>query len=671
MAEAKKDLNEIARNLRRSNAGIKLGRQLFDPSYQNNLSANQIANLLRDIGLPIGNSERITVASAQLIVSGGAFVDNVGKSATLQSVVAPAKAVLDGAIGLLTELGLMKRSDPAARGLSFLGSAAMVAASGGLNIVANIAFLFELAGFIFEQDKPVDMIKFRHDLLLQSAEKLKATLIRRIDAQAETASQLFGNYQSGQISVFQMLGGVAQSAPDLFLKYFPEFGAFIPYTAERLCESTSKVVYAPASEGTDIRFRAIYEGIDNGSWPWLNASEYPYGVIATEAIPGLVYGGQLYTKYRAATQSERDYVAQTLMSPPSGTWLNAQAFDNINSTRQMYLNMRATNTDSKRFQTITETFCHDIATIKKYQKAELQEIFLKKYVALPFEPYRFLQTMTKEMMRIHGYPPEAGLAPHPNPVFPRISIQTLALLSSLPPYFSRLDASFDLTKVLIAMELTPNDLGYENFGEEYLQSSEISSYQVGQSAGITFNGVNYWNEAQSSYNQSVKKNNLDIKRAIALDNAGYMNEFAKIPNAQRVMKEFGTMPYIPPYVEQKMFAARTPMERDYRNIQNYWAAISVMDGIRKDPYFQDAKGLSLYKEMDRLYPTASEFEEEHKRLQFISVGRKLNEEAKKNIAFFFGEKDFRKLRFKPMREGEIASVLPPPITVRGNYGTKP
>lgn len=653
MAEAQKTLNEVAGGFRKTAAGAKLGKILFDPATQNKISVTDIATLLRQAGLPVTNEMRVGAATAQIIIAGGSFANSASAANQIKAVTAPTLAIINGTLEILDAIGLMSKKEPAAQGVSFLGSAALMMSCGGLNILADVAFVFQIIGFLLTQDKPVDIAKVRSELLKQSVEKAKSWLKGRTETQLTTAASLFGQYHSGDLSIFQMMGGVAQKSPDLFLKYFPEFEAFIPYTSNRHCESSSKVIYVPESEGANDNFSLAFDAIDSGKWPIADRSKFPYGIMQNGYYVCQAASADDYQRYRNSPVSRIN----------GWMYYTPENFSLINQARNIWVYGRHENTDEKRFQTISEEFCFDYQSIKNYSTSELQTVFLRKYVGEPFAPYQFLQSMSPEKLKTYGYPPTANLKEHARPI-PRISIQDLAILSLMPPYFSRLDNSFDLARFLVALEITPDELGYEGLLDSELEKGDLSHAEVLKSAPISFNGVDYFTDTQFKENSIIRSSNREIQDAILYDERGDVMNLMKIPRVLSIMKEFGTMPWLPPEIEMKMWSQARPEQRDYRNIQNYWGAVSVLESMLKDPYFQDAQNSPYVRELRGFFPDMKSFEERHKTLNFLSTSKKLNAESRKNIAGFFGEADVTKMRWKPVKEGELAAVLPPPIEVR-------
>lgn len=228
-----KDIQKVAKGFRASNQGLKLGRALFDPNVQFKLSPTQITNLLRDIGVDIPSEVGTTLAAGQMIMSGGAFVNSFSAGKDILQITQLGLATTNQAMGVLQALGLVDYNTVFGRTISLASNAAAVISSGGLNILADIAFIADLiSNILFPIDERPQVRQMLKQMNYQAANQWWQD---RQKPQSEARLKLIDDYQKNKISMFEFIGEFALQSPDSFLNYFPEYGIFLPPVAMKKC----------------------------------------------------------------------------------------------------------------------------------------------------------------------------------------------------------------------------------------------------------------------------------------------------------------------------------------------------------------------------------------------------------------------------------------------------
>lgn len=223
-------IQQANKDFRKTSAGVKLGRALFDPRTQAGLTSTQIVSLLRQAGIPIPVGGVVTSDIAQIIMAGGAVSNSISVGASIQSFISPSVNILNATMDILQTTGLLKLDGPAAVSVKLLTDEAMIVSSGGLNIYADIMYVFDFIMGIFSMfQSPPDMTaQVRAYAASRASQNLNNWFRTRENQQRNALAVQFQDYQNGKTSVFTMISNVAAQSPDLFDTYFPEIGAFIP-----------------------------------------------------------------------------------------------------------------------------------------------------------------------------------------------------------------------------------------------------------------------------------------------------------------------------------------------------------------------------------------------------------------------------------------------------------
>lgn len=218
---------------RKTPAGIKLGKFLFDAKYRQALQNNptMIVGLMRAAGIPIPKEIQVTAATAQLIVAGGAFASNIETSASINSIAKSGAGTIQAAIALATITGLAEASDPIVQDLKFGADVALAIASGGTNVLADISVVLDVTSM-------VEITKMQAQQ--KAYGKMNAWMRARRAPQVKALKNNFKKYQEGDLDIFSLMGEVAEESPDFFQTYFPDLKGFIPTLTFTHTERASK-----------------------------------------------------------------------------------------------------------------------------------------------------------------------------------------------------------------------------------------------------------------------------------------------------------------------------------------------------------------------------------------------------------------------------------------------
>jgi hypothetical protein len=288
---------------------------------------------------------------------------------------------------------------------------------------------------------------------------------------------------------------------------------------------------------------------------------------------------------------------------------------------------------------VRETVCVDYQAAVIKSKSSLAEAFIRRYLYEPFYPYFLLQQMPEALIHEYGYPPAARIEAHPNPVYPRIPVSDLALLSMFPPYFKRIEDNFDLTYYLSQLGVTPSDLGHKTLLERELgYEGFYGEKKTLRLPAITFNGVDYFETSDAKYNQKTAADNYSVELARRTDKTGDVKTLYNLRFAYELVREWGVMPYPTPEMSKRIpgLELKNPalMQLDYRNVENVWACYSMVFKMRQDPFFQDV--MQSFNFLGRLVNDAEQVESRFNEIYHTVVARELNKQSKQTIADYYG-----------------------------------
>lgn len=542
-------LTKVATKISASAQATKIGQKIFSASGQSNVSPTDIKNLFRSAGINIPKEMTVSLDSAQVLITGGAFYTAVSKADSISQVLKPSVGVLNAVTSLLGELGLFDKNSFGAKWLDVGTAALCLLAVPGLNVLAAIGLAVKvIIELIFPPDERPEV---RSRLERQSADELQTWWKEEINKNKRVIMQSQLALADGKVSPFQMLANIATEAPILFPYFVPEMNAFLPPQNFSAC---------------------IYKEEDAR------------------------HGGFL----GLFRQTER----------------------------------------------VKTKICHEYKKIQVTGKEQLAEAFIRAYVYEPFAPYFLINQMPESVLQTYGYPEKSrsiGVEAHRNPVYPRISVNDLALLSMFAPFFQRIEDDFDITDFLNRLRITPSELGYNILEKELGYLGYFGEEKTLKLPAISFNGVDYFDPSVRAYNSRVQVGNDTIKKALEADRLGDAKTLYNLWPAVKILQEWGVLPYVTPEMSRLIpnLEVRNPalQKTDYRNIQNVWACYSMINTLRQDPFFQDC--LYKFDFLGSMVQDAENVEKRYNEIYYHMIAKQMNQQAKTRLSKIVGvpEKD--------------------------------
>lgn len=310
-----------------------------------------------------------------------------------------------------------------------------------------------------------------------------------------------------------------------------------------------------------------------------------------------------------------------------------------------------------RQYSVTETVSKDLRSLT--QLSAVPQAVYDRYVNAPLLPYKFIDQATDR----NKFPEDKRkqFVPHPKPVR-RMSVLNWVALSLFPPYATQITPDLDIRPLLASLMLTPSDfdddmLAYEMENGWY-GSKQGSAARIDTTPAISINGVEKFSPAQSNYLQYASQYSNETKQIVSWDQRGDIYSLLKHKRSNIIIQEWGVLPDVPSYAFNDPNAARQDfllkLMAQYRNLQNLFGALSMHDELMKTPGvnpMQSFEGGSAPLEF-----TLSDLEAKHKKLQMKSVGRKMNQKARAQIASYFNLKP-DKIKIIPGATGQLAKVV--------------
>lgn len=194
-------------------------------------SLSQSATALQELrtvfqlaGVTLPKSATLTMDSAQMILSGGAFVSDVEQGAKVLQCVGDASNAIAGVTQLLSDLGLIDHQFGDFAGL--ISNVALAIASGGTNILADLGAVLSLINVVGDLGQD-----FFGNAAAAKANAMKnlSTLVHNfVSTQVNYAAQEAKLYAAGNLNEFDYIANIALNAPLAFPSYFPNLKTFFP-----------------------------------------------------------------------------------------------------------------------------------------------------------------------------------------------------------------------------------------------------------------------------------------------------------------------------------------------------------------------------------------------------------------------------------------------------------
>lgn len=251
--------------------------------------------------------------------------------------------------------------------------------------------------------------------------------------------------------------------------------------------------------------------------------------------------------------------------------------------------------------------------------------FISKFITDPFAPYLLLNGTAR-----------GG-----------IDFTSLACLSVLSDDFDYIPENFDIVPTLQKLLLMPGDLSFNEFlfselGYAPLNnfiSSSISENVGYANSGISFNGVALDKKA-AAQNKRIELDNYSRKLALKCEAEGDILSLTKIPLVRDILKKWGQLPSLSPAQYKKLPNSYRVTDAgdktNYRNIQNFFSAVSLIDVMSNDDWLNKNGALAdLLQGVKWILPQRDKMEAYFDKMFNLSSARFINAKARQNVATFF------------------------------------
>ena len=212
-----------------------------------------------------------------------------------------------------------------------------------------------------------------------------------------------------------------------------------------------------------------------------------------------------------------------------------------------------------------------------------------------------------------------------------LSLETLSIFFAMGANISYVSPDHDYSNLFSALGLTP----YET--EDYILENFIDPNQketpTFKGSMINFGGVATYKKPELS---EFQKNKAQILYANKIGDYKFLQKFSEVKSR---MSDFSKFPLIPDNYKMSVDRGGASFQvqekyQGWRYIQNFSVALQYLDMVRKDPLFFDFETEELKK-----YSFMRDFDLYNKKVDYLfhlSLIRKINENAKGNVAYFFG-----------------------------------
>lgn len=582
----------VAKDFRQTSAISGLAKKLFDPNEQLKLSPQLITSIFKAAGMNVPPGVQISADVAQIVISGGAVINAVEHSANIRSIMIPSTLVLRSVTDLLQVAGLMPKDSPAAQILDFGTNVALVVASGGLNVLADLALVLNIIGQFFSgiPDRTKEYTDYARAMANQNAVKW---FYERETGQAKAAALTFQDYQLGKLSSFQMLGKVAESAPDLFLNYFPELGYFLPPTIAQKC----------------ISYR--FQKTDRGGPFGLSSKDYD--ITESKCIN---YQTILYRKNELQSAFVNEYILK-----PYFPYQKIDTMRKEELSKYGYPDGSSLNGIKPHRNPVSRIRMQDLAVLSL------------------FPPYfQFVRgdfDIAPIMRSLQITPADLGYSVFNDEL-------SNGDFSTKPPSFGR--TTFNGVNYLDVVKEYGKPSSQDQALISYDERGMISSLLRDEKAGKI---LREWGLIPY-----LDKDTLDFmhtqaypKRKILQTNLAALDERrTSYRSNQEEAINYGAP--TPDEISQH------EDETGYRNVRNYWSVLQMAQAVSQDPYFMD---YDVQAQLKGLVPMLSSLEVRHKQIQWLSAARKMNQLAVSKIASYYNVPTNRLRVLKP-EPGKLARV---------------
>jgi hypothetical protein len=204
----------------------------------------QLRSILAGFGYVLPQDIVIPLEVAQVVMAGGAFVSALETANDIKAICVPGAGMLKASTALLKDLGVL--GEDAAQIKTLGADIAQVIASGGGNVVADLALLFDLAS-------DLNPAAFNAKVKAAAYSDYNNVVKYILTPQKMAAANVIAGYTSGKINIFEAMGEIAQGAPGLFFNYFPELDNYIPSFMQNIVVHKEETNWTGQFSAYDVR----------------------------------------------------------------------------------------------------------------------------------------------------------------------------------------------------------------------------------------------------------------------------------------------------------------------------------------------------------------------------------------------------------------------------------
>lgn len=202
--------------IRKSSAAMKLGKAIFSGAA---MSPYAVADALRAAGLPIPKNRPVQVLVAQQLLGGGAMSDDLTRSLDILAICSGDQ--YGGLMDLLEQNGFFKEHPEMMQVMTLGSDVVMVISSSGANVLADLKLVTDVIAGLTPPNLGAEA---NHGAYIG----LSNFMNRRRNMEIDALGVNFKDFHEGKLSVFGLMGKIAEESPDMFYNYFPGTQTFIP-----------------------------------------------------------------------------------------------------------------------------------------------------------------------------------------------------------------------------------------------------------------------------------------------------------------------------------------------------------------------------------------------------------------------------------------------------------
>ena len=196
----------------------------------NGISSTQLVMELRQLlklaGITLPEGVAVSLDTLQILLAGGQLASDLATNAATLACVGDISEGVAGLGLLLVDLGMGQPMSQVVDWATLVANAVMIVTSLGGNVLADVGFVISAINCV--NDLGPDLFGSNTDAANYAQNNLMGKLQSYITPQIDSASALCLQYHQGKIDLFDLIGGVALTAPTQFAGLFPGLATFFP-----------------------------------------------------------------------------------------------------------------------------------------------------------------------------------------------------------------------------------------------------------------------------------------------------------------------------------------------------------------------------------------------------------------------------------------------------------